>query len=255
MIMHSIIRAIATAIIIVAGWAAAASAAEIKLLSVNGVKLVLGELAAAFEQATGQNVTISYGEAGVLRKRIEDGEAFDTAILPRAATEQLIKQGKIASGSLVNVIRAPFGMGIRSGAQKPDTSSPDAFKRSLQAARMIVYTDPATGGVSGVFFAGVLEKLSITDEIKQKCKLTAGVLNAQYVASGEADIAVQMKHEIVAVPGIEFVPMPSELTGGVTFTASVGAHATNADAANSLVHFLTGPTAMPLIKAKGMEPG
>src|SRR5262249_6740220 len=175
--------------------------------------------------------------------------------LPRAATEQLIKQGKIASGSLVNVIRAPFGMGIRSGAQKPDTSSPDAFKRSLQAARMIVYTDPATGGVSGVFFAGVLEKLSITDEIKQKCKLTAGVLNAQYVASGEADIAVQMKHEIVAVPGIEFVPMPSELTGGVTFTASVGAHATNADAANSLVHFLTGPTAMPLIKAKGMEPG
>src|SRR5262249_28432 len=110
-------------------------------------------LAAAFEQATGQNVTISYGEAGVLRKRIEDGEAFDAAILPRAATGQLIKQGKIASGSLVNVIRAPFGMGIRSGVQKPDTSSPDAFKRSLQAARMIVYPDPATGGVKrGVFW-------------------------------------------------------------------------------------------------------
>jgi len=111
MIMHSIIRAIATAIIIVAGWAAAASAAEIKLLSVNGVKLVLGELAAAFEQATGQNVTISYGEAGVLRKRIEDGEAFDTAISAAGChgTAHQARQNRIGQFGQCNTSSIRYG--------------------------------------------------------------------------------------------------------------------------------------------------
>src|SRR4051794_3885879 len=78
-------------------------AAEIKVLSVNGVKLVLPDLVSNFERGTGHKVTVSLGEAGVLRKRIEDGEAFDVAILPRPATDELVKQSKIAAGSPVNV--------------------------------------------------------------------------------------------------------------------------------------------------------
>src|ERR1700747_2502172 len=86
-------------------------AAEIKVLSVNGVKLVLPDLVSNFEQGTGHKVTVSLGEAGILGKRIEDGEPFDVAILPRPATDRLVKQGKLASGSPVDVVRAAFGMG------------------------------------------------------------------------------------------------------------------------------------------------
>jgi molybdate transport system substrate-binding protein len=241
-------------------WFAAAGmtqAAEIKVLSVNGVKLVLPDLASNFEQGTGHKVTVSLGEAGVLRKRIEDGEAFDVAILPSAATDELVKESKIAAGSPVNVVRAAFGMGTRSGVPKLDTSSLDAFKRSLLAANSIVYTDPATGGVTGVFFARVLNELGIANEIKPKSKLTAGVLNAEFVARGEADVAFQMRHEILAVPGIEFVPLPSEYqsNGVVVFTASIGASAKEANAAKAFLQFLSGPVAIPMIRAKGMESG
>jgi molybdate transport system substrate-binding protein len=232
-------------------------AAEIKVLSVNGVKLVLPDLVSNFEQNSQHKVAVSLGEAGVLRKRIEGGEAFDVAILPRPATDALMQQTKIAAGSPVDVVRAAFGIGTRSGAPKPDTSSLDAFKRSLLAAKSIVYTDPATGGVTGVFFARVLDELSITNEIKQKSRLTSGVLNAEFVARGEAEVAFQMRHEILAVPGIEFVPLPSEYqkNGVVIFTASVSANAKERDAADAFVQFLSGPVAIPLIKAKGMEPG
>jgi molybdate transport system substrate-binding protein len=235
----------------------AAKAAEIKILSVNGVKLVLGEVAGAFERSTGHKVTISLDEAGVLRRHIEGGEAFDVAILPRPATDEFVKQGKLASGSPVDVARAVFGFGVRSGASTLDTSSPDAFKRSLLAARTIVYTDPATGGVSGVFFARVLERLGIADAVGPRCKLTAGVLNAKFVASGEADIAFQMKHEILAIPGVEFVALPPEHQSGaaVVFTASMRAGASQSGAAKEFIQFLSGPVAAPLIKAKGMEPG
>ncbi len=235
----------------------AAKPAEIRVLSVNGVKLVLGDLAGAFERTTGHKVTISLDEAGVLRRHIEGGEAFDVAILPRPASDELVKQGKLASGSPVDVVRAAFGFGVRSGAATLDTRSPDAFKRSLLAAKAIVYTDPATGGVSGVFFARVLERLGIANEIRPRSKLTAGVLNAQLVAGGEADIAFQMKHEILAVPGVEFVALPPDHQSGaaVVFTASLGAAARESGAAEEFIRFLSGPVAAPLIEAKGMEPG
>jgi molybdate transport system substrate-binding protein len=235
----------------------AAKPAEITVLSVNGVKLVLGYIAGAFERATGHKVTVSLDEAGVLRKRIESGEAFDVAILPRTATDALVKEGRLASGSPVDVVRAAFGFGVRSGASKLDTSSPDAFKRSLLAAKAIVYTDPATGGVSGVFFARVLDHLGIANEVRPRSKLTAGVLNAQCVASGEADIAFQMKHEILAVPGVAFVALPPEhqSAAAVVFTASLSVGARESGAAKEFIRFLSGPAAAPLIKAKGMEPG
>jgi molybdate transport system substrate-binding protein len=252
-ILNAIFAGLATASV----GSTVAVAAEIKVLSVNGVKLVLPDLVSNFEQGTGHKVTISLGEAGVLRKRIEDGEPFDVAILPRPATDELVKQSKIAAESPVNVVRAAFGIGTRSGAPKPDTSSLDAFKRSLLAAKSIVYTDPATGGVTGVFFARVLEELGITNEIKPKSRLTSGVLNAEFVARSEAEVAFQMRHEILAVPGIEFVPLPSEYqrNGAVVVTASIGASTKETGAAKAFVQFLSGPVAIPLIRAKGMEPG
>jgi len=78
--------------------------------------------------------------------------------------EDLLKQDKIVADSTVKIARSSFGMGVRAGAPKPDTSSADAFKRSLLAVKSIVITDPATGGVSGVHFVSVLQRLDIADE-------------------------------------------------------------------------------------------
>jgi molybdate transport system substrate-binding protein len=239
------------------GATATAGAAEIRLLSVNGVKLVLPDVVSSFEQATSHKVIVSLGEAGVLRKRIEDGENFDVAILPRAATDELAKQNKIAAGSILNVVRAPFGIAVPAGGPKPDTSSPDALKQVLLGSKSVVYTDPATGGVTGVFFARVLNELGIANEVNAKSKLTSGVLNAEFVARREADVAFQMRHEILAVPGAEFVPLPSEYqqSGAVVFAASVAVGAKEIEAAKAFVQFLSGPAAVQLIKAKGMDPG
>lgn len=234
---------------------AGANAAEIKVLSANGVRAILGDLAGKFESTTGHKVTISYGEAGEIRKRIQDGEMFDATVLPMSVLEELLKQGKIAPGSTVDIARTTFGMGVRTGAPKPDISSVDAFRRSLLAASSIVITDPATGGVSGVHFAAVLQRLGIAEEIKPKLKLNKGTYNAEFVTKGEADIAVQGDHEIRCVPGVEFVPLPTEFQRTVVFSGALAAGAKEPEAAKALIQFLGGPAAVPVIKAKCMEPG
>jgi ABC-type molybdate transport system substrate-binding protein len=41
----------------------------------------------------------------------------------------------------------------------------------------------------------------------------------------------------------------------IRFAAGVGTNAKEAEAAKALIKFLTAPAAVPVIKAKGMEPG
>jgi len=136
--------------------------AEVKVLSANGVKAVLVDLVPKFQDASGNKVTLVFGEAGEIKTQIQNGEAFDVVIL--TILEDLLKQDKIVADSTVKIARSSFGMGVRAGAPKPDTSSADAFKRSLLAVKSIVITDPATGGVSGVHFVSVLQRLDIADE-------------------------------------------------------------------------------------------
>jgi molybdate transport system substrate-binding protein len=146
-------------------------------------------------------------------------------------------------------------MAVLATAPKPDMSSSEALKRLLLAVKSIVYTDPKTGGISGVLFARAIERLGIADEVNKKSKVVAGELNAAFVVKGEADLAVQLANEILAVPGAQFVAMPPEFYASVTFSGAIAAVAKEPAAGKSLLQFLTAPGAGPVIRSKGYEPG
>jgi molybdate transport system substrate-binding protein len=245
------VKLIACAAVLLLATGVGVDAAEITVLSANGAKLILEALTPQFERATGNRLAISYGEAGILRKRILDGEAFDVAFLPAGWDEVRAK----LTGEPVAIAHTDFGMAVLANAPKPDTSSNDAVKRVLLAASTIVYTDPKTGGISGVLFARMIERLGIADEVNKKSKLVAGVLNASLVVKGEADLAVQLANEILAVPGAQFVPVPPEFHASVTFSGAIAAGATDPAPGKALLQFLTAPDAAPAIRSKGYEPG
>ena len=244
--------------------AQATHAAEIKVISANGLRAVLADIAPTFQAATGHTLAVTITETGEIRQRILGGARYDVIALPQATADELAKLGHIAASSMVPVIRVNFGMAVRSGAPKPDVSSAEALRRSLLAATSILITDPATGGISGVHFMSVLERLGIADEMKGKLVPNrGGGYHAERVAKGEADLAIQAEHEIRCVPGVEFVPYPAELQRSMVFMAGRGATPTEAAglreagdaAANVLVQFLRGPEAVQAIKARCLQPG
>ena len=56
--------------------------------------------------------------------------------------------------------------------------------------------------------------------------------------------------------GVELVgPLPAQVRRYVVFAASVGADVTNPGPAPELIMFLLAPSAVPVLKAKGFEPG
>lgn len=240
-------------IVMLMSQAAGAGVAEIRLISSNGVSAVLSVLGPQFEQASGVRLVIRFDTANVLKDKILAGEAFDLAILTGPVVDELTKAGKIAVGSRADIARSGVGVAIRAGAPRPDISTLEAFKRTMLAAKSIAYT---TTGASGLYFASVLERLGIADQVKPKAKLQPGGAVAELVARGEAELAVQQVSELMPVKGTEILgPLPPELQNYTVFSAGIGAAAKQAAAAKALVGFLRAPAALPAIKAKGMEPG
>ena len=119
-----------------------AHAADVKILCASGMREVVGELQPQLEQVTGQRVTVSFGEAGDLRKRIQGGEIVDVVVLPRVVLDQVLSDGNIVPGTVIDLAQSSMGVGIRADAPKPDISSTDGRKRALLAAKSIAGTTP-----------------------------------------------------------------------------------------------------------------
>ena len=234
-------------------------AAEIKVLTTRAMNHVLTELAGAFQRTSEHKITLILAPPNEIRRRIVNGEIVDVAISGGATIHDLVQQGKIAPGDQLILARVGIGVAIRAGAAKPDISSIEAFKRTLLAAKSIVYTDPAVGGTSGIHFEKVLDRLGIAKEIKAKSILNARAAttpSAEIVARGEAELGIQLISEIVSVPGAELLgPLPGELQAMNVILAGIVTTASEPDAARALLKFLTSPAAVPIIKATGMEPG
>jgi molybdate transport system substrate-binding protein len=234
--------------------AQAASAAEIKLLTAGAMRAVVVAMLPEFEKQTGHKVTIDNATAGGLAKRIEGGEAFDVAVITPAVVDDLIKKGKIVSGTRIDLAKVGMGVAVKEGAVLPDIATVDAFKRALLAAKSVAYIDPKAGGSSGIYFDKLIERLGIAEEVRAKAKLKQGGYVAELVASGEAEIAVHQISEIVPVKGATLVgPLPPEVQNTTVYAAGLGAEAKDTAAAKALIAFLSGPTAAPLLKTRGME--
>ena len=179
---------------------------------------------------------------------------FDVAILSPALIDDLIKQGKMAADTRATVGRTGVGVAVRVGASKPDISSVDAFKRTLLNVKSVGYPK---GGASGAHFLSVLDRLGIAEEMKPKLKPFEGAgPPVEAFAAGEPELVVSGTSLVPTMPGAEPVGgFPAELQAYIVFTAAVSATAKQPEAAKALIQFLTAPAALPVIKAKGLEPG
>jgi molybdate transport system substrate-binding protein len=230
-------------------------AAELKVLSTTAMADAWPELKSKFE-ASGHKINLVLAPSGALAKRVQDGEAADVIITTTSGLDNLTKEGKAVEAAGAGIAKSGIGIAVRKGTPKPDISTPEALKKSLLAATAIAYTDPASGGASGIYFVKVLERLGIADEMKTKTKFGHGGPTGAVVASGEAEIAVQQIPELMPVEGIEIVgPLPGDLQSFTRFSAGVLTSSKEPEAAKALIKFLQAPETMAVLKAKGFEPG
>jgi len=223
---------------------------EIKVISGGAMRRFLSEALPLFEQESGDKVSIEFGLTRDMKAAIEEGASFDLALLPRSALDELVQTGKIATGSVTDVVRSHVGLMVRAGAAEPDIGNVDAFKSVLRQAKAISYSK----GPSGLYVAELLQRLGLADEMKDKTVFAIGRPVSEVIASGEAEIGMQQIIENQPVEGAQLVgPLPAALINYVMYSAGF-APAAPRSPGQALVKFLASPEAVRIVRAKGMEP-
>jgi molybdate transport system substrate-binding protein len=230
--------------------------AELKVYSTIGVRSAAEKLFRRFERTTGHSLTVTWASAAMLIKRIEAGEIADVLILNRTGIDAMKAQGKLAPGSDVTLASSGVAIAVKAGAPKPDISTPEALKQTLLAAKSIAYSEPAAGGASGVYFAKLLERMGIAEAMRPKTKYPPpGGFSAELLLTGEAELAVQQKPELLHVAGTEVVDLlPGDLNLVTEFAAGIMPDSKHPDAAKGLIVMLQTPQAKAAFRAKGLDP-
>ena len=233
--------------------AGTAAAAEITVLSGGAIEPGLNAAAAAFQQATGHAVKVTYNTTPQIRKRIAGGETFDVVIAPPGAMKEFAAAGKIEAGG-VDVGRVGMGVVIRPGAPVPDISSADAIKRTVLEAESIVFNRAS----SGLYFEGLLKKMGVYDQIESKAaRYATGAEVMEHVLKGKGKEVgfgpiteiLQFKEKGVRLVG----PLPAEIQNYTAYAAAPMSAGTQKEAAQAFTRFLGGSVGKPLFVAAGIE--
>ncbi|ARQ00272.1 molybdate ABC transporter substrate-binding protein [Pseudorhodoplanes sinuspersici] len=234
-------------------FAAPASAAELKILTAGAMKQVVLALQPDFEKQ-GHKLVVDNDTAGALLKRIENGEAFDIAVVTPGVVDQLAAKGKLVSATKTNLARVAIGVMVRPGAPLPNISSVDAFKQALMDAKSVAYIDPASGGSSGIYLDKLFEKMGIADAVRAKAKLKRGGYVADLLVSGDAELGIHQISEIVPVKGVALVgPLPPEIQNYTTYAGAISSTTKDAAAAKAFIELLAGPAGGAVLREKGMD--
>jgi molybdate transport system substrate-binding protein len=230
-----------------------ALAAEIVVFCPGAVQTVVRDLVKSYEQKTGNTVKFEYGTAGAIAKRVGEGATGDVVIASASGIGGLAKANKVNGASIRDLGSMGVGVAVRAGAPKPDIHDVESFKRSMLAAKSIMYANPAKGGQSGIHVAKVFAQLGIDKQLESKLQLRdRGPDGLKEVAKGDIEIGLGQISEILANKDVILVgPLPDEIQGAVIFSASVHSAAKDKLAAEGLIEALVAPAAKERFKAAG----
>ena len=121
---------------------------EIKVLSGGAARHALEPMVASFPA---HKVTFDFQTMGRLQQSLAAGQKPDLLVVTTEVLERLEKDGKLPAGKGTPLARVGIGVAVHEKAPLPDISTPEAMRRTLLAARSIVYINPKTGRIVGTY--------------------------------------------------------------------------------------------------------
>jgi molybdate transport system substrate-binding protein len=224
--------------------------AELIVRSSMGAVSGLNEIAPVFTRITGHKLIVRQESRDELEQRLISNAPADLIVQTTRVMDTVIARGKVIEGSSTIFARAAVGLSVKSGAPRPDISTPQAFKRTLLNTRSICYS---LGG-SGIVAAQAIEKLGITEQMKSRTVHSDGSPAAGYVARGDVEMAIQQLNVSVPVAGTDYVGnLPGDIHEYVVFAIAIMAISKEQEAGRALIEFVTAPEAAPLLHKGMME--
>lgn len=214
------------------------------------------EAGAAFARTSGNRLVYVRDTTGALQKRVASGERADVIVVAAPGMDALQKANKVMAGTRVDLARALIGVAVRTGAPSPDLSTVDTFKAALLKARSVSYVNPASGGTSGTYFDGLLQRMGIADAMKPKIVYRMqGSEVAEAVARGDAELGITFTSELQPNKGVRVAgTLPAAIQLPTIYAAAIVTGSARADAGRAFLRSLAGAEWRAAVTKAGLEP-
>jgi molybdate transport system substrate-binding protein len=231
-----------------------AVAADVKVYAAAVVKTPLAAIAAEYEKATGNKVSLVFDTAGATEQKFRADPEAAVLITTVPLIRNAESAGALREGSSMLLGSTVAGVAVTPGSKKPDVSTPENLKAALLAAQRVAVSDPARGATVGTHFMKVIEALGVKDEVLRKITFaTDGLETTRRVVAGEADFGVSQSSEIVQASRDAYAgAFPKEFALATSF--SLWHRNTISAAAAGLVARLTDPAGRERLAADGIIP-
>jgi molybdate transport system substrate-binding protein len=216
------------------------------------MRLVLAELSAAYEQQSGNAVSVESVGGVDAARRIEAGEAFDFVVLASQAIDRLADMGRVDPETRIALAQSRVAIAVAAGAPRPAIGNGTAVRDALLAARRVGYST----GPSGRHLARLIERWDMTNTMANRLvEAPPGVPVGALLARGDVDLGFQQLSELMHVPGVDVVgTLPPEIQEVTVFSGAVCATSARPAAARALLSFLASPDTGAIKRRHGMEP-
>jgi molybdate transport system substrate-binding protein len=218
-------------------------AEEILVLSGGAARSFVEPLAANFK---GHAVKLEYQPMGRVLKTMAspEGARYDMLVITTEVAERL----KLKA---VPLARTGIGVAVHESARLPDISTPAAMRRTLLAAKSVVYINPETG-TSGKYVVEMFKKLNVLEEMKPKTTLVDQGFAVAPVGEGKVELGIHQISEILPVKGVKLVgPLPAEFQRYTVYAGAAAPHTRKGPVVAEFLKFLTSKDARARLSAAG----
>jgi len=214
--------------------------ATIRVLSGGAPKEIFLKLTPEFERQTGHRLDYVFAVMSALREKVASGDKADVLVMPTNILDGYQKDGIVQGQGRAMLGLVSINAVVRTGAPKPDLSTPDKVKQAMLRSRAITHATPGATP-SGNHMGKLIETLGIAEAMKgriiHRSALEGGV---QLVASGEAEIGFYPKSEVVNTDGLTLVgPLPSAIQLTTIYGVAVTKASAAPDVAAAFIAFMS----------------
>ncbi len=236
------------------GFSQAIGNEDVKIYAAAVVKTPLTALAADYEKATGNTVTLVFDTAGATAQKFRADPHAALLITTVPLIRDAENKGALQNGTSTLLGSTVAGVAVPPQSVKPDVSSPEKLKAALLAAKRIAVSDPARGATVGTHFMKVIEALGVKDEVLPKITFASdGFATMRLVLEEGVDIGVSQSSEILqSNPDAMAGPFPKEFALATDF--ALWHRNDMSPSSKAFVAVLTGPAGRLRLAGDGVMP-
>jgi molybdate transport system substrate-binding protein len=194
---------------------------DLKVYVAAAFKSPLTEIAAQYEAATSNKVTLIFDTAGATEQKFRNDPQASLLITTVTVINDAEKMGRLKKGTTYRLGATFAGLAFYPGSAKPDVSTPEKLRDALLAAKRIVFSDPARGATVGIHFMKVIDSLGVKNEVLGKATLAKdGPDTMRLLLEEKIDLGVTQISEILqANPDAVAGPFPRQFELATVYSA------------------------------------